>query len=204
MDQFLDKLYLLADSPAALFFTLFFSAIANSFFPPVPVELGTVFAGYIASDGHGSMLIIISSTALGMSAGGIILYEIARRYGAHYFDKKFFSKLMPEYIYEKTSQLVLRFGVGSLFLAKFIPGMNFCAIVCAGIFRLSHIKTYCGIIVSNIIFFSALAYAGKLAGDNWPAVFKMFGKTTGIAAIIIVIVYAAVHKYRKFKRSGKM
>jgi membrane protein DedA with SNARE-associated domain len=203
MDQFLDRIFLLADSPVALFFTMFFASIVNTFFPPVPIEFGTVFAGYIVSEGHGSMLIIISSTALGMSVGGIILYEIARRYGAHYFDKKFFSKMMPESLYEKTIELVYRYGVGSLFLAKFIPGMNFCAIVCAGLFKLGHVKTYAGIIASNIVIFSLLAFIGKLAGDNWPAAFKLFGKTAGITAIIIILLLIAAHRYRKFKNAGK-
>ncbi|MEI8217953.1 MAG: DedA family protein [Elusimicrobiota bacterium] len=204
MDQFLDKIFILADAPVALFLTLFFSSIGNTFFPPIPIELGTIFGGYIVSEGHGSLAVIIVSTVMGMSLGGIILYEIAHRYGSHYFDKKFFSKLMPESLYEKTTLLVHRYGVWSFFLSKFIPGMNFCTIVCAGLFKLPPLRTYAGIIASNAVIFALLAYMGKLAGDHWRSVFNVFGKTTAAAAITVIVIAVAAYKYQAYRNRRKI
>jgi membrane protein DedA with SNARE-associated domain len=77
MDVFLSQVYCIANDPVSLFWLLFFSSLGNNIFPPIPIEFGTVFAGYLASKGHGTLPVIIAGTASGMILGSLLLFAAA-------------------------------------------------------------------------------------------------------------------------------
>lgn len=196
--SFLNHLYLMADNPVLLFIIMFVSGLGNMFFPPIPIEAGTVFAGYLVSIGHASIIIIITATSTGMFLGSLLLYVLAKKFSESIFSQKPFSKLITKKSYERMRLWFEKYGVWSLFAAKFVPGMNFCAVFCTGVLKLSKTKTVLGLLASNLLFFSLLTLAGKYAGENWEQVYKFFGKLGIINVLIICIAGISIYVYYKF------
>lgn len=186
MDQLIATLAGAASLPIALYATLFTAAAASSFFPPVPMEAGMVFAGYLVSRGYASLPAVVIPVVAGMSLGGIAVFEIARRFGSVYFERAVFARLMPPALYLRTLSVVRRYGVWALFVAKAIPGMYFCALVCIGLFRMGTGAAYAGIIASNCVVVTALACLGFFAAEHWQSVFFRYGAAAAGAAGLLL------------------
>ena len=191
MEQFLDYVNNFADNPFALFCVMFFGALFNTFFPPVPIEIGAVFAGYLVSQGHGSLLIVIFATTLGMSAGSAILYQIAKVYGNSIIKTPFFARLINEKVLKRVEIWLKKYGTPSLIVTKFIPGAYFCAIVGSGILSIKRARLFITVFFVNLAAFSMHALIGKIAGENWRHVYRAIGKT-GFFLVILISVAAAL------------
>jgi membrane protein DedA with SNARE-associated domain len=198
--QWLQQIYTIVDNPAVLFAVMFAAALGNTFFPPIPIEMGTLFAGYLASSGHGSLPVIITSTVFGMTIGSIILYALAWHYGVGLMQKHPFNLLVRGDIYEKSSRWFEKYGVWSLFLAKLVPGISICAVACSGIMRLSKGKAVLGILFSNVFAFSMLAFVGKSIESNWQQAYHWFNRI-GLSAffVICIVIVLAVILTRKLR-----
>jgi len=191
LEQFLDYVNNFADNPFALFCVMFFGALFNTFFPPVPIEIGAVFAGYLVSQGHGSLLIVIFATTLGMSAGSAILYQIAKVYGNSIIKTPFFARLINEKVLKRVEIWLKKYGTPSLIVTKFIPGAYFCAIVGSGLLSLKRTKLFVTVFFVNLAAFTMHALIGKIAGENWRHVYRAIGKT-GFFLVILISVAAAL------------
>jgi membrane protein DedA with SNARE-associated domain len=191
LDQFLDYVFNFADNPFALFSVLFLGALFNTFFPPVPIEIGTVFAGYLFSQGHGSFLVIVFSTTLGMFTGSIILYHVAKKYGFSIIKKPFFAGFLNAKVLKRTEIWLEKYGALSILVTKFIPGMYFCAVVASGVLSLKRPKLYTAFFFINLAAFAVHAYIGEKAGENWRHVYRALGKT-GMFLLILIAVAAAL------------
>ena len=191
MEDFLAYVFDFADNPYALFAVLFFGALLNTFFPPVPIEIGTVFAGYLVAEGHGSLWIIISSTTLGMFTASIILYHIAKKYGVSIIKKPFFARFLNPKVLKRMEIWLEKYGALSLLATKFIPGGYFCAVVASGILSLKKPKLFSAFFFVNLAAFAVHAYIGKMAGENWRHVYRALGKT-GMFLLLLIAVAAAL------------
>ena len=190
MENFLDFVFNFADNPYALFSVLFFGALFNTFFPPVPIEIGAVFAGYLVSEGHGSLWIIISSCTLGMFTGSILLYHIAKRYGVSIIKKPFFARLLNPKVLKRMEKWLGKYGALSVLVTKFLPGMYFCAVVASGILSLKKPKIFSAFFFINLAAFAVHAYIGEMAGENWRHVYRMLGKTGMFLLLLIAVAVA--------------
>ncbi|MFH1369015.1 MAG: DedA family protein [Elusimicrobiota bacterium] len=196
--ELIKHVHLFIDQPDYLFLLLFFASLANTFFPPVPVEAATLAAGYMASIGHGSLLVVIISTTSGMFLGGMALYHLARVYGSSFLEKPPFNRLINRQSYDKASLWFQKYGVWALFLGKLVPGMNFCALVCSGILKLETKKAVFGILASNLFFFCAIALSGMLAGDRVRQIIeRMRGFWSILSVLAVILTFAAVYLYLK-------
>jgi membrane protein DedA with SNARE-associated domain len=193
LEYFLAYVFNFADNPYALFGVLFAGALLNTFFPPVPIEIGTVFAGYLVSQGHGSFWITVFGATLGMFTGSIILYHIARKYGAAIIRRPFFARLLNEKVLKRTELWLEKYGALSILITKFLPGMYFCAVVASGILSLKKPKLYTAFFFINLAAFAVHAYIGEKAGENWRHVYKALGKTGMFLLILIAVALALTY-----------
>lgn len=202
MENLLSYVLNLADNPFTLFAVLF-GALINTFFPPVPIEFGAVFAGYLSSEGHGSMLVIISATTLGMFTGSVIFHKVVKRYGTAMLKRSFLDKFVNEKMLLRTEIWLEKYGAISLFVAKLIPGMYFCAVIASALLSLKQTRLYVGFFLASLAGFTVHAYIGKLAGENWRVVYAAIGETGGIIIVTAIIVAALTYLIMRFsKRSN--
>jgi membrane protein DedA with SNARE-associated domain len=196
VDQLLQTIFAIADNGTALFWLMFAASLANTFFPPIPIEFATVFAGYLVSAGHGDIPVIISATVAGMTLGSVAVYYLARIYGTPLFARPPFDRIVKKDTYDRAAAWFEAYGIGTLFLAKFVPGMNFVAIVCAGILRFGQTKAVAGIFASNLFVFALLAFIGKTAGERWQDVYRLLGKAGGVIAVVVILLLLALLFFR--------
>jgi membrane protein DedA with SNARE-associated domain len=191
LEQFLDYINDFADQPLVVFCVMFFGGLLNTFFPPVPIEVGAVFAGYLISQGHGSILITISAATLGMSVGSAILYQIAKVHGKSIIKMPFFARFINEKVLKRIEVWLENYGVPALLVTKFIPGAYFCAVVGSGILSIKRVKFFITIFFVNLLAFTLHVYVGKIAGENWRHVYRAVGRT-GFFIVVLIAVAAGL------------
>jgi len=206
LEQLLNTAVSFADSPVALFVFLFLAGFANFFFPLVPIELVTVFCGYLVSQGHSSLVSVISAPTLGMFAGSVLCYRISRYFGAPILEKPFFARYINDDALTRTRHWLEKYGAVSLFFSKFVPGVYLCAVVSSGILALKESRIYTAFLLANLALFMLLAFIGKIGGERWREVYAAVGKKGAIAIIgtllVCMFISLAVKLARKLKRQN--
>ena len=206
LEQLLNTAVSFADSPFAFFIFLFLAGFANFFFPLVPIELVTVFCGYLVSQGHSSLVSVISAPTLGMFAGSVLCYRISRYFGAPILEKPFFARYINDDALTRTRHWLEKYGAVSLFFSKFVPGVYLCAVVSSGILALKESRIYAAFLLANLALFMLLAFIGKIGGERWREVYAAVGKKGAIAIVGILLVCMfislAVKLVRKLKKQN--
>ena len=206
LEQLLNTAVSFADSPFAFFIFLFLAGFANFFFPLVPIELVTVFCGYLVSQGHSSLVSVISAPTLGMFAGSVLCYRISRYFGAPILEKPFFARYINDDALTRTRHWLEKYGAVSLFFSKFVPGVYLCAVVSSGILALKESRIYTAFLLANLALFMLLAFIGKIGGERWREVYAAVGKKGAIAIVgtllVCMFISLAVKLARKLKRQN--
>ena len=206
LEQLLNTAVSFADSPFAFFIFLFLAGFANFFFPLVPIELVTVFCGYLVSQGHSSLVSVISAPTLGMFAGSVLCYRISRYFGAPILEKPFFARYINDDALTRTRHWLEKYGAVSLFFSKFVPGVYLCAVVSSGILALKESRIYTAFLLANLALFMLLAFIGKIGGERWREVYAAVGKKGAIAIVgtllVCMFISLAVKLVRKLKRQN--
>jgi membrane protein DedA with SNARE-associated domain len=204
LEQLLNTAVSFADNSVALFVFLFFAGFANFFFPLVPIELVTVFCGYLVSQGHCSLVSVIAAPTLGMFAGSVLCYRISRYFGAPILGKPFFARFITEDGLRRTRKWIEKYGAISLFFSKFVPGVYLCAVVSSGILALKETRIYTAFLLANLALFMLLAFIGKIGGERWREVYAAVGKTGALVIVgtllVCMFISLAVKISRKLKQ----
>ena len=203
LEQLFNTAVSFADNPFAFFSFLFLAGFANFFFPPVPIELVTVFCGYLISQGHSSLVSVISAPTLGMFVGSVLCYRISRYFGAPILEKPFFARYITDDGLRRTRNWLEKYGAVSLFFAKFVPGVYLCAVVSSGILALKETKIYTAFLLANLALFMLLAFIGKIGGERWREVYAAVGKTGAIAIVGTLLVCMFISLAVKITRKRK-
>lgn len=184
-----------------LFF--FLSAVLQITVPPYPGDTLLVFGGYMGSTKmYGGFLPIFISYWLGTVVTSLILYELGKWKGEDILKTRFISKFFGKKHQERAKNWVLKYGLITFFICKFIPGVNSLMIIFGGIFKYNKIWAYIGIgaasLLHNIIFFST----GKTIGNNWNNIHNFlstYNKTVLIAVLTVATFYTIYWGVRRFK-----
>jgi membrane protein DedA with SNARE-associated domain len=171
--------------------------------PPYPGDTLLVFGGYMGSTQmYGGFIPIFLSYWLGTVVTSLVLYELGKWKGEAILKTKFISRYFGEKHQDRAKTWVLKYGIITFFICKFIPGINSLMIIFGGIFKYNKIWAYIGIGVAslfhNIIFFST----GKAIGGNWDNIKKflsIYNRTVLIVLLIVFIIYLVYWGIRKFK-----
>ncbi len=102
--------------------------------PAVPILL---VAGALAGGGKIDLTGVIVLSVIACMAGDLFWYELGRRRGRRALNLLCRVSLEPDSCVRRTENFFTRHGVGSLVLAKFIPGLSTLAPALAGLFRIS-------------------------------------------------------------------
>ena len=116
-----------------LLFAVVFAEQVGLPLPAVPILLA---AGALAGAGKIDLTGAIVLSVIACLAGDLIWYELGRRRGRRALNLLCRISLEPDSCVRRTENFFTRHGVGSLVLAKFIPGLSTLAPALAGLFRM--------------------------------------------------------------------
>jgi membrane protein DedA with SNARE-associated domain len=184
-----------------LFF--FLSAVLQITIPPYPGDTILVFGGYMGSTHmFGGIIPIFLSYWLGTVVTSFVLYELGKWKGEEVLKIRLVSRFFNRKSQDKAKYWVLKYGLITFFISKFIPGVNSLIIMFGGVFRYNKLWAYIGIglasLLHNVVFYTT----GKTIGNNWDGIAKflsMYNKVVIIitaAGLAAYLGYWALRKYR--------
>jgi membrane protein DedA with SNARE-associated domain len=171
---------------------LFLLIVLESTAIPVPSLLVMPFAGYLASQGHMSLPVILAINSAGALTGSGLSYwfgaaggkRLLLRYGKWLLIK-------PEDL-ERTHSYFERYGARTIFIARFLPVVRHLISIPAGIARMPLPPFFALTFAGATLWGGGLMVLGYQLGSNWESVVKTWKKIDIVVAVVIVIALVAL------------
>jgi membrane protein DedA with SNARE-associated domain len=130
------------------------------------------------------------------------MYAAGRRYGASWTERRFHLKA-KESADDKLSRLYERYGLISLAIGRFIPGVRAVVAPFAGALRAPVIGTVAAITLASASWYGLVTWAAFNAGSNWEELVGTLGRLGRVTALVAFTLIAAIglawyrHRRRK-------
>jgi membrane protein DedA with SNARE-associated domain len=186
-----------------LYLTLALFAAFENVFPPLPADTVVAFGTWLAARREGSALGAFLCTWLGNIAGAAAMYEVGRRHGATWLRRRF-PRLADERGEARLRALYARYGLPSLVVSRFIPGVRALVPPMAGALGVPAAPAVGAMAVASGVWYGVISYLAWRAGSNWDAVTTMIGRSGRVAAVtagVLVLVGTLIwHRGRRRER----
>lgn len=186
--------WLSALPPLALYLAMAFFAALENVFPPIPADTVVAFGSFLAAQGEGTIIGAFLSTWLGNLAGASLMYGAGRRYGAEQIEKRLL-KDKSAAAEERLRALYERYGMGALFLSRFVPGVRAIVPPFAGALKLPFIPSLLVMGIASGLWYGLVAWLAFRVGSDWDALqrtIRQYGTVMAGIALTLVAVGAVV------------
>lgn len=197
IDQLLEQI-----NPVMAYVVLFFSAIIENVFPPIPGDTVTVIGAYLITTGNLGFWGVYISTSTGSLVGFFIMYIIGLKFGRSFVRSKLKAKIFNEEMFNRVEKWFVKYGYWVILANRFLSGTRSVIALFAGFFHLEWYKVILLGLISALVWNGLLIYAGYLLGVNWELITKIISRYNKIVIILIilaVIAYIFVKRLRKKK-----
>jgi membrane protein DedA with SNARE-associated domain len=192
--------WLLTLPPSTLLPAMALLAAAENIFPPIPADVLIAFGAFIAARSDASPIPAFLAVLGGNVAGAMAMYAVGRRYGASYAEERFHLRHKAT-ADEALSRWYQRYGLLSLALGRFIPGVRAIVAPFAGALRASAFGTLAAITLASSAWYGLVTWAAFRAGSNWEALVDTVGRMgTATALVALVLVAAIVFTWLRHRR----
>jgi membrane protein DedA with SNARE-associated domain len=183
----------LSHAPLALLYLIMavFAAVENVF-PPIPADTVVALGSWLAARGQGSPVWAFLSVWIGNIAGAAAMYFVGRRHGTAWLERRF-PQIADEKSEQRMRELHRKYGVASLFLSRFIPGVRALVPPFAGALRLPAVPSLVSIALASGIWYGVVSYLAFRAGSNWDALtgrISYVGRWIALGAGVVIAVGA--------------
>jgi membrane protein DedA with SNARE-associated domain len=170
---------------------------------PMPSEVIIPFAGFLASTGRFSLLMISIVGAAGSSVGASIAYYIGYKGGRPLVEKYGRYILISHHDLALAEKFFARFGSAATFVGQLLPVVRSFIGLIAGVARENYKKFVLSVFLGTFIWCLVLGYIGEKLGENWGSLrdkFKGFDAAIVIVIVMVVILWVWRHlKHRKVR-----
>jgi membrane protein DedA with SNARE-associated domain len=173
---------------------------------PLPSEIIMPFSGYLVSTGVFNFWLVSLAGGVGCLAGSALAYA-AGFYGGETFVRNIIRKygkyfLIHEYELDEAEEWFRKHGEMIAFTSRLLPVVRTFISLPAGISKMNFKKFAFYSFVGSVIWSAALAYVGKVMGENWDTLGTYFHK---FDLLILLAGLAAFgwyvnHKLKKIKK----
>lgn len=197
LEQLIDRL---SQLPLGILYpSLAFLAAIENVIPPLPTDLFVALGSFLAARGQGnpwvSWLVTWSGNVLGASA----MYFVGRHYGHAIFNRALVRWGGPEADHRLTL-MYQRYGVFSLFVSRFLPGIRALVPVFGGAARLPFISVMGTIAIASGLWYGFLAFISYRAAQDWDTLqltIREYNRVVAAAAALTVIGVIAFVVWRR-------
>jgi len=188
---------LLAQHGVAL---VFINVLLTQLGLPLPAIPTMMLAGALAAAGQLSVLQAFAAAVTASLIADIAWFVAGRRYGHRVLAMLCRLSLSPQSCVRQTERIFLRWGTGSLVIAKFVPGLATVAPPLAGAIRqrLGTFALFDGI--GAALWAGCAMLAGWLLGGQIEALLAWLGTMGGYAAAVLGVVLAGYMSIKWFER----
>jgi membrane protein DedA with SNARE-associated domain len=161
-------------------------------FPPVPSELVLPLAGYMASQGHYSLVAAIVCATVGSLLGALVLYCLGALWGKERVCAT--AERVPLLHARDVERAICWFeghGRSAIFLGRLVPGVRSFISIPAGIERMPVLQFSVYTTAGSAVWNAALILAGYELGTQWHRVEDYVGDVAN--AIYVGLAFALVY-----------
>jgi len=136
---------------------------------PLPSEIIMPFAGYLASQGHFSLIAAATAGALGCNIGSAVAYAIGRHGGRQFVERWGGYFLVTKRDLAWADRFFARYGSAAVFVARLLPVVRTFIALPAGIARMPQLRFQVYTFLGSWPWCYALAYIGMKLGERWES-----------------------------------
>ncbi|MCI0338993.1 MAG: bifunctional DedA family/phosphatase PAP2 family protein [Acidobacteria bacterium] len=170
---------------------VFFGVMLENAGIPIPGETILLAAGFFASQGHFSVLLVILSATTGAILGDNLSYLAGRRLGRPFIERYGHLVWLTPVRIEAGERFFERHGNKTILFARFISGLRIFAAFFAGMSQMRR-RTF---LVYNsagaLLWATTISLIGYFFGNSWELIEKLVGRA-GLFITGIIVVWAAV------------
>jgi membrane protein DedA with SNARE-associated domain len=189
-------------NPVMAYVVLFFSAIIENIFPPIPGDTVTVIGAYLITKGNLGFWGVYLSTSAGSLVGFFLMYFFGLKFGRSFVQSKFKTKIFSEEMFDRVQKWFVKYGYWVILANRFLSGTRSVIALFAGFFHLEWYKVLLLGLISALVWNGLLIYAGYLLGANWEMITEIISRYNKIVIAIMVVAvltYILIKRYRKKK-----
>jgi len=174
-----------------LFLVLAAAGFIENLVPPFPADLIVAFGSFIAAKGDSARLVWVAlATWIGNVAGAMLVYGLARRYGAERLEQRLGGRHAQSWDL-RLHRMFDRYGTLAVFLGRFVPGVRALVPAVAGAMRAPLIRTALLIGTASAIWYGSITYIAYRVGSNWQALQASVARYGTLAGAIAAVVLLA-------------
>jgi membrane protein DedA with SNARE-associated domain len=196
-------------SPVTLYALMGLVAFIEALFPPMPADVIVALVAFLAARQGANVSLTIAVIVGGMSLGTAVVYGVARRFGAVWAHKQL-KRFGVDGAERKLEALYGRYGLGALFLGRFIPGLRMLVPPVAGMLRVPFIPSMVLITAASLIWYGLITVLAFRVGEDWDVfrasverLLSRVGLTAAAFLALALLIGWAVWRQRKFKKETK-
>jgi membrane protein DedA with SNARE-associated domain/rhodanese-related sulfurtransferase len=167
---------------------------------PVPAVPTLIFAGAVAADGRLPMPALFGWSVLSCLAADCAWYVIGQKYGLRVLKTLCRISLEPDSCVSQTQSRFERWGINSLVVAKFIPGLAIIAPPMAGAMRIGWARFLSRSACGAMLWVGAGLAAGVLFKSQIARLLVHLSEIGSVAAGGVVVLLAGYIAYKWWER----
>jgi membrane protein DedA with SNARE-associated domain len=163
---------------------------------PVPAVLFLLTAGALARGGELTMSIVLCVGILGCLAGDLVWFEAGRHWGSHIMRVLCVFSSDPRYCAERAHKVFGKWGLRSLMVVKFIPGLDGVTPPLAGIEGSSRIAFLAYDSIGSLLWSALYAGLGYLFASRLAVIAASLGRFGDVLAAAISVPFGCYVGWR--------
>lgn len=158
---------------------------------PLPETVFVVATGVAAQQRGLGIVVAVASSCLAVLLGDILLYQLARRYGAPAFKRWPLCLVLPTRVLPRIDALIERHGAMAVFVARFLTGVRGAMFVLVGMRRMpfSRFLLWDGLAV--LVTVPVFAVLGFVCATNVPLLEAHVDRANGYMLALLAAVVLA-------------
>jgi membrane protein DedA with SNARE-associated domain len=183
---------------------LFFSALIENVFPPIPGDTVTLIGAYFVGRGTLSFGGVLAATSLGSVAGFMLLYYAAVYFRGFILDESR-NKWIDSSKIERVNKLFAKYGYGIILANRFLSGIRSMISISAGIANLNTVYVAVFATISALVWNGIIIYLGAFIGRSWQEIqqfINTYNKIVVSLLIVIAIFFIVKWAIKRYKRKS--
>lgn len=162
-------------------------------FPPIPSELIMPLGGFVADQGRLNFGLVVLAGVVGSVAGQVLLYYLGRKLGKdrvkRWVDDHGCWVATTSEELQQAEDWFHRHGRATVFFCRLIPGVRSLISIPAGLVEMPLLQFVLYTAAGTTLWTGALAYLGKLLGQNYAKVEEYLNPVTYLVVGAMVLGY---------------
>ncbi len=171
--------------PAGIYAVVFLSCVLESFFPPWPTDLISVYAGFLAGRGRLDHRLVLGAAVTGTQVGVMAAFWLGRHWGHALLAGRLGRWLRAERL-ARLERWFDRYGAPAIAISRFFPGIRALVMPAAGLAGFSAWKVLLWAGMSVVVWNVLVVGLGVLAGTHLEWAKQVLLRYNMIAGLVLL------------------